>query len=147
RLLNVLTIIVAVGLGVATAILSAVGLISTVSTVILVTILLAATAVIALIGLIALFFPCSLKCKFTRDAICRYSGRIAFGVASVIVIGLIIVALSLFDTAIATPILLGLLVLLFAYLAGVILQFSYVTVDNLCDEETSEVQPVKEAKE
>ena len=59
-------------------------------------------------------------------------------IAGIFIIGLIILILELYANAIATPILLGILVLLAAYLAGNLLQFAYVTVDNLCDKPCSQ---------
>ena len=138
KVLNALTIIISIALGVTTAILTALGLISVEAVPLLATIILLSTAVVAVLGLIALFFPCSLKCGFTAEAICRYFNKIALSIAGIFIIGLIILILELYANAIATPILLGILVLLAAYLAGNLMQFAYVTVDSICDKPCSQ---------
>lgn len=133
KLLNVLTIIISIALGVATAILTTTGLIGAQAVSLLTIIILSATAVVAVLGLIALFFPCSLKCGYTREAICRYFNKIVLSSVGIFIIGLVILILRLFTSTIATPILLGILVLFASYLAGNLLQYAYVTVDGICD--------------
>ena len=133
KVLNVLNIIGALALGIAGAILVANGLITPATITTLVFILLAAAAVIGLIGLTALFFPCSLRCEFTREGICLYFTKIAVSLVGTLLIGLIIFALGLVETPVVTPIFVGLLIALFSYLIGSLLQFAYVTVDELCE--------------
>ena len=138
RVLNVVNVIVAIALGIAAAILVSVGVITSATIPTLVFILLAVAGVIGLLGLAALFFPCSLKCNYTRQAICDYFVRIAISLVGVVLIGLVILALGLVETPVVTPIFVGLLIALFSYLIGTLLQFAYVTVRELCDDCTTD---------
>ena len=135
RVLNVLNVIFALALGIATAILVSVGLIASTTIPTLVFILLGVAGVVGLVGVIALFFPCSLRCEFTREAICEYFVRIAVSLVGVILIGLVIFAVGLVETPVVTPIFVGLLVALFSYLIGTLIQYAYVSVDGLCEDE------------
>lgn len=133
RILNAISITLSLALGIAAAVLNAVGLIDVEAVPLLVRIILISTAVISLVGVIALFFPCSLKCGYTQTAICRYFNGISLSIIGIFIIGLLILVLSLFSNAIATPILLGILVLLAAYLAGRLFLFAYTTLKKPCD--------------
>ena len=133
KVLNAVNFVIALALGIAAAILVSVGLITSATIPTLVFIILGATAAIGIIGLTALFFPCSLRCEFTRTAICSFFVRLAISLVAVILIGLVIFALGLVETPVVTPIFVGILVALFSYLIGTLLQFSYVTVRDICE--------------
>ena len=135
KVLNVINVIFALALGIATAILVSVGLITSATIPTLVYILLGVVGAVGLLGLSALFFPCSFKCDFTRTAICNYFVRIVVSLIGVILVGLIIFALGLIETPVVTPIFVGILVALFAYFIGTLIQYAYVTVDEICEDE------------
>ena len=135
KVFNVINVIFALALGIAPAILVSVGLITSATISTLVFILLGVAGVIGLVGLIALFFPCSFRCEFTRCAICEYFARIVVSIIGVILIGLIIFAVGLVETPVVTPIFVGLLVALFSYLIGTLVQYAYVIVDEICEDE------------
>lgn len=135
RVLNILNVVFALALGIAAAVLVSVGLITSATIPTLVFILLGVVGIVGLLGLAALFFPCSLRCEFTREAICSYFVRIAASLVGVVLVGLIIFALGLVETPVVTPIFVGVLVALFAYFIGTLIQFAYVTVDEICEDE------------
>jgi len=135
RVLNILNVVFALALGIAAAVLVSVGLITSATIPTLVFILLGVVGVVGLLGLAALFFPCSLRCEFTREAICSYFVRIVASLVGVVLVGLIIFALGLVETPVVTPIFVGVLVALFAYFIGTLIQFAYVTVDEICEDE------------
>ncbi len=134
RVLNIINFIFALALGIAAAVLVSVGLITSATIPTLVFILLVVVGAVGLLGLTALFFPCSLRCEFTRDAICDYFVRIVVSLIGVVLVGLIIFALGLFETPVVTPIFVGVLVALFAYFIGTLIQFAYVTVNDICED-------------
>lgn len=144
KVLNVLNVIFALALGIAAAILVSTGLITAATIPTLVFILLGVAGVVGLLGLAALFFPCSLKCEFTRTAICEYFVRIVVSIIGVVLVGLIIFALGLVETPVVTPIFVGVLVALFAYFIGSLIQYAYVTVDEICEDEDCECERVCE---
>ncbi len=134
KVLNVVNAIVAIALGVAAAILVSVGLITSATIPTLVFILLGVAGVIGLLGLVALFFPCSFRCEYTREAICDYFVRIVTSIVGVVLIGLVIFALGLVETPVVTPIFVGLLIAFFSYLIGTLLQYAYVTINEFCND-------------
>lgn len=133
RVFNFLSLFISIALGVTAAILSAFLIVTPLSAAITSAVFFVIALLVGLIGVIALFFPCSFKCRETREAICRYFVRLAVTVTGVIVTGLVLLALNLFLSIIATPIFFGIITFFFAYLVATLLQFSFLTVCRLCD--------------
>lgn len=138
KITNFLVLFASLALGVTAAILSAFLIISPLTAAIAEAVMFAIALVVGLIGLIALFFPCSLKCGYTRTSICRYFGKLTLSIIGVITVGLIVIALNLLLSLIATPIFLGLMVFFFFYLLGNLILFAYYTVDGICDRPSSQ---------
>ena len=91
RVLNILNVVFALALGIATAILVSVGLITSATIPTLVFILLGVVGIVGVLGLV--------------------------------------------ETPVVTPIFVGVLVALFAYFIGTLIQYAYVTVDEICEDE------------
>ncbi len=130
KIFDFVSVFVSVALAIAAAVLLSVEIITTVTAGQVATIFVLLALGVAAIGVVALFFPCSLKCGYTRTAMCKYFVKIATAVAGVILTGLIILALNLLASATAAPIFFGIITFFFVYLGATLLQFGYVTISQ-----------------
>ncbi len=130
KIFDFASVLISVAFAIAAAVLLSVEIITAVTAGQVATIFVLLAVGVAAVGVVALFFPCSLKCAYTRTAICKYFVKIATAVTGVILTGLIILALNLLVSATAAPIFFGIITFFFVYLGATLLQFGYVTASQ-----------------